>query len=346
MAEWKRRLIEAVILMVYVIGLAACVKGGQHLDELQKNMTFMEQTDTWEGKQLIVEDVRQETEIVKIDEHFVIEYTEGAGYHYAIYNTDHELVREEDRPNWPSITYVGDNIIEILFSAGTDVYFCTYYDIENDRFSQQYNGPETVKYGMVAYLEWENGRQAQVVVRDIFDEWVYYKEFALGDTSNWGPTSTYLEFTDENTLCVSYVEVEPFAKKELYFDLRGGIETKGWRRAELFLEEQIPELEDFDYWISKKSGGQAFLICETWDVRPEPEYDNNNQFLGNYYAIYVGEQWEDHHANWHWFYVNEEINEILWMDIVTCEFYTLDEWRNSPGYQTQMDAIRELRGEG
>jgi len=56
------------------------------------------------------------------------------------------------------------------------------------------------------------------------------------------------------------------------------------------------------------------------------------RFRIQYYAIYVGEQWEDHRVNWAWFHVNENFTEVLWENLAGCDFLTLDEWRNSPQY--------------
>ncbi|MBD5550549.1 MAG: hypothetical protein HDQ96_05140 [Lachnospiraceae bacterium] len=118
-------------------------------------------------------------------------------------------------------------------------------------------------------------------------------------------------------------------------------EIPGWLQAERYLEQEIPELVEYDRFISKKTEGKAFLIIETVDIEADELYGNNHEFIGNYYMVYVGEQWEDHRANWYWFHVREDLKEILWCEITECEFYSLEEWRASLEYKEQMERITE-----
>ena len=62
------------------------------------------------------------------------------------------------------------------------------------------------------------------------------------------------------------------------------------------------------------------------------------EYLGEYYLVYVGESHEDHNANWDWFYVSEDFDEVLWYDVVMGEdseypVLYLDEWRRSERYR-------------
>ncbi len=100
------------------------------------------------------------------------------------------------------------------------------------------------------------------------------------------------------------------------------------------------ELAVYSRFISKKTEGKAFLIVEA-KIEAEELYGNDHEFLGNYYLIYVGEKWEDHRANWYWFHVREDLKEILWCEIVECEYYSLEEWRDSLQYREQMERITE-----
>ena len=115
-----------------------------------------------------------------------------------------------------------------------------------------------------------------------------------------------------------------------------------WSQIMSFVEEQLPELDDIGYYIEQKTEGKASLVVDI-GASPKELYDNSNNFLGYYFSIYVGEEWEDHRANWYWFYVNDELDEVLWCEIVNIEFYTLEEWRSSSKYKEQMDRIREFR---
>ena len=73
-----------------------------------------------------------------------------------------------------------------------------------------------------------------------------------------------------------------------------------------------------------------YSIVQLHDVYQD---GNQTQYLGKYYVIYVGEEWEDgHQANWAWFYVSEHCDDILWADWEGM-VHTLAEWRSSPYYK-------------
>ena len=115
-------------------------------------------------------------------------------------------------------------------------------------------------------------------------------------------------------------------------------------RAEEYLEQEIQELDDYEYYINKKSEGQAFLIVES-DPDLMELYGEDKKLLGYYYLIYVGEQWEDHRVNWDWFYVREDLEEILWCEIVDGTLYSMEDWRESLQYKRRKDMIIDLRNQ-
>ena len=98
-------------------------------------------------------------------------------------------------------------------------------------------------------------------------------------------------------------------------------------QIEEYLETFVPELIDYKQFIEKRSSGKAHLIAET---------DFSLLKIGEkqFYPVYIGEQWDNHRVNWEWFYVSEQMDEILWYDLVNDEFYSLEEWRNSKEYRT------------
>ena len=111
--------------------------------------------------------------------------------------------------------------------------------------------------------------------------------------------------------------------------------------AEKYLMDELPELEEYGKYIYKNSNGKATLTVESSYGRLYDLYDDQKKYLDKYYLIYVGESWKDHRANWDWFYVNQDINEILWYDLVEGTVYSITEWRNSDKYK-----LREVSLEG
>ena len=112
---------------------------------------------------------------------------------------------------------------------------------------------------------------------------------------------------------------------------------KNMIKAEQYVDQEVYELVAYSSYITKKSNGKAYLIVEC-DGRATDVNGivTNDELLGEYYSVYVGEQWEDHRTNWDWFFVNKDFDEILWYYLPESEVYTLSEWRNSSLYYRQL----------
>jgi len=112
-------------------------------------------------------------------------------------------------------------------------------------------------------------------------------------------------------------------------DENSRIRSKSWD----FLYDSMPELFDWADYIDRKSAGKAHMTSMAFtELRDIYNNGEEAEYLGKYYSIYVGEQWEDHRVNWAWFHVNESFTEILWENLAGIYFLTLDEWRESPQY--------------
>lgn len=96
---------------------------------------------------------------------------------------------------------------------------------------------------------------------------------------------------------------------------------------------QVPELEQYAEYISRESEGAAYLTIEP--MLTAKELSESGEVLGEFYAVYVGEAWENHSVNWDWFWVRNDFNEILWENMYgdgKC-YMTLEEWRTSEYYR-------------
>lgn len=121
--------------------------------------------------------------------------------------------------------------------------------------------------------------------------------------------------------------------------LEEGIESSTTEEIERFFSQEVPELDKYAEYIYSQSAGEAHLTVRV-DTNPIDIYKNgeNSQYLGKYYAIYVGESWESHDVRWDSFYVSENLDNVLWKDVIRAkdsdfDMYTLDEWRNSAHYR-------------
>ena len=146
------------------------------------------------------------------------------------------------------------------------------------------------------------------------------------------PVGTQVVLLDHNTMLVGV-----WGKIMLAYRIQRGIEDDVQPpnstfdldetiKMEEYLETSVPELTSYKQFIEEQSSGEAHLIVEM-----------NFTLLKigekNFYPIYVGEQWDDHRVNWEWFYVSEQMDEILWYNLADDEFYSLEEWRNSKEYR-------------
>ena len=136
------------------------------------------------------------------------------------------------------------------------------------------------------------------------------------------PVGTQVVLLDHNTMLVGV-----WGKIMLAYRIQRGIEddVKPQNstfdldekiKMEEYLETSVSELTSYKQFIEEQSSGEAHLIVEM-----------NFSLLKigekNFYPIYVGEQWDDHRVNWEWFYVSEQMDEILWYNLADDEFYSL-----------------------
>lgn len=106
------------------------------------------------------------------------------------------------------------------------------------------------------------------------------------------------------------------------------------------LREQVPEIDnEWTDYVSDESGGKAYICIRLDDLSLFDVYRDykKKEYLGKYYLIYVGEQWEDYSTMWAYFYVNENFDEVLWCDVVMGKdseypVLYLNEWRTSIFY--------------
>ncbi len=108
--------------------------------------------------------------------------------------------------------------------------------------------------------------------------------------------------------------------------------------AENYLIENVKELDKLENYIYQESGGDAFMVVESEDTLHDLDYEGEEN---EYFMVYVGEQHEDYKVNWFWFYVNKDLDEVLWYDLVEGEIYSLSEWRASSIYKEKFDNINK-----
>ena len=133
----------------------------------------------------------KEFETIQKDKHFkVIGNNESRIYEYTIYDSKGNAVDHGDVKNRPpTITYISGNIIEIRFNNSIYADTCKYYNIKANTFSNFFLTPFLVTDKKIVYYDGKN-----LIVQDIFDKKVFYKEFPI-DMIPTGPPE-YIKFID------------------------------------------------------------------------------------------------------------------------------------------------------
>lgn len=166
---------------------------------------------------------QQEEAVLQEDKYFKIVDLGEFEYYYAIYNLNGEIVKEGTTFRIePFINYIDEDTIEIHTGAGTDVFFCTYYDILHDRFSESYESPVAANYDKVAYVEYRDTADGNkilvLVVKDIFADG-YGEEYHLDFSLAVSPVN-HAEFLDRDTLYLSYLSGDLYEERVCTINLK------------------------------------------------------------------------------------------------------------------------------
>lgn len=155
--------------------------------------------------------------------HKIYELTENGKpqYKYEIYNADGKTVDTGTVERMePFFEYYSDKLLSISFSGGTGRCFMQtrFYDIEADKFSEDYWAVLTVDDHRVVYMDDDTRK---LVVRDIFDKAKYSKEFKLDINSSSIASNLIneVEFLGDSEIKVTYLSGEDYDEKETTLQL-------------------------------------------------------------------------------------------------------------------------------
>ena len=146
-------------------------------------------------------------------QYYKIEEIELTKVRYYIYDYNGNVVLSEETDRPLNISMLGDNIVDIRIGMGTGLSLHNYYDVQNNRFSEEYSYVVASSGNLVAYIDIsmeEPMLNRVLVVRDIFDKNVFYKSFGL----DFSPTIDFpiesAKFSEgEETLDVVYMSERP-----------------------------------------------------------------------------------------------------------------------------------------
>lgn len=170
----------------------------------------------WENAHLQNREIETDYEIlIEEDTYYkILGNSDNNSFIYFVFDSNGKTVENgEVKARVPSISYVSDDIIEIRFHGGTFAELCKYYDINNDEMSENFWNPFLIEDGKIVYQSDE-----KLVVQDIFDENVFYKEFVVDMILTGAPES--IEFIDGGKkLEIQYMKQSNYEEVTEVFDL-------------------------------------------------------------------------------------------------------------------------------
>ena len=161
------------------------------------------------------------SEILESTKYYKIEKLLLTTVRYSVYDSNGAVVlcEETDRPL--AISMLSETVVDICVGMGTGISIHKYYEVQNNRFSEEYSYVAATSGTLVAYstnIKWNNRR---LVVRDIFDETVFYKSFYLPFSFTVKDPILLASFTEgEKELEVVYLTETPAVQQSVTLPIR------------------------------------------------------------------------------------------------------------------------------
>lgn len=130
---------------------------------------------------------------------------------YEIYNPEGKIALSEKTDRPIEINMIGDNIIDIEIGMGTGITIHKYYNANENIFSQDFTNVLSDSDKLIAYIDASKENPLEnrkVIVQNIFDKSLFYKEFQL-DFSNVDTPVIEAKFSKDGTsLQLTYLSGE------------------------------------------------------------------------------------------------------------------------------------------
>ena len=141
---------------------------------------------------------------------------------YEIYNPEGKIALSEKTDRPIEINTIGGDIIDIGIGMGTGITIHKYYNANENTFSEEFTNVLTNSDKLIAYIEVSKENPLEnrkVVVQNIFDKSLFYKEFKL-NFSNVDTPVIEAEFSkDGASLLLTYLSGEKQTQTSEILDL-------------------------------------------------------------------------------------------------------------------------------
>ncbi len=153
----------------------------------------------------------KQTQIIDSGKYYRIYKENDNQVRYEIYNPEGKIAlsKKTDRPI--EINTIGDDIIDIGIGMGTGITIHKYYNANENIFSQDFTNVLSVSDKLIAYIDVpkENPLEnRKVIVQNIFDKNMFYKEFKLNFSNVDTPVIEAKFSKDGTSLQLTYLSGE------------------------------------------------------------------------------------------------------------------------------------------
>lgn len=141
---------------------------------------------------------------------------------YDIYNTEGEIVLSEKTDRPLKINMINDDIIDIEIGMGTGITIHKYYGVGENIFSQEFQYVLSNLDKLIAYIDVQTEKpfeNRKVIVQNIFDKRLFYKEFQLDFSNVDTPVTEALFSKDGTSLQLTYLSGEEQTQIAVTLDL-------------------------------------------------------------------------------------------------------------------------------
>lgn len=154
----------------------------------------------------------------QVEKNYSIESVTAAGepaqYKVTVFGHDKSVIYETTLYGEPEFTTLENGVLRMETGAGNVTQY-SFFDTVQNRVSPVFENPELVQGGKIVYMTLNEGK-LRLVVRDIFDETVFYRTYDREFSKTAVPADALISavFTDANTLQVTYLSGENFEEIE------------------------------------------------------------------------------------------------------------------------------------
>ena len=263
-----KKYIALLLCLVTMLSLFSC-------NETDKNKDT--ENDTAHTETLENDDATTDKQYYKIEE---IELTK---VRYYIYDSDGNTVLSDETDRPLDISMLGDHIVDICIGMGTGLSIHKYYDVQCNRFSEEYSYVAAASGNLVAYIDtsMEDPMINRVlVVRDIFDKNIFYKSFGLDFSPTVHDPIESASFSDgEAELEVVYLSERPPIPLSITLPIRrasgeGEILSQAEIAMEMYeaaLKNEIKvyetDIEEYNHLKDCKTPYNRIPLCELESLR-------------------------------------------------------------------------------